>query len=239
MKVEYTKVIKVEELANLIPTKHGATFSQLWQVFRFTRMFKYISHKHYPQIKSAYIKICTHKNLQTLCRLGYLKNPSKDVYCATNKVLPILREAGFNTELLPQEPVGLGDVNELNNTDVFVQTTKLPYFKMLLYPGFGFLIPDALLVQLDEANRKYKLTFLEIEAKKPKWSEYIDKKKENYVRLSKELTFYNWWKDTAPKMNLPVPAIEKFKFSVAFICSLKNDFGAGFTFTDNIQTLSV
>ncbi len=239
MKVEYQKTVKVEELGKLIPTKHGATFSQLWQVFYYTRMFKYVEHRHYPQLKSAFIKICTHKNLRKFCELGYFKSPGKDVYCATNKVLPILKEAGFNTQLLPNEPIGQGDVNEINNTDVFVQAVKLPYFKMILHPSFTFLKPDGLLVRLDEESRRYKLTFLEIEAKKPKWSEYIDKKRENYVRLSKELTFYNWWKEIAPSFGLPVPDISKFNFNVAFVCSLKRDFGTGFTFIDNIQTLSV
>lgn len=230
MKIEYQKTVKVDELAKLIPTKHGATFSQLWQVFNYTRMFKYVEHRHYPKIKPAYIKICTHKNLRKFCELGYFKSPGKDVYSATNKVLPILKEAGYYTELLPNETVGGGDINEINNTDVFVQATKLPHFKMLLFPRFVYLVPDALLVQIDADNKKYKLTFLEIEAQKPKWSEYIYNKRDNYIQLSKELTFYNYWKDIAPKLELPIPEIEKFKFSVSFYCTLNKDFGNGFKF---------
>lgn len=234
MKIEFSKTVKVDELAPLIPFKAGATFSQLWHIFLYTRMFKYISRSHYPKIKSSFNKICTHKNLQKLCEMGYFKNPKQDVYCATNKVIPILKEVGYATELLPQGAVGTGDINELNNTDVFVQATKLKYFKMLLYPQFGYLIPDALLFELDHETKKYKLSFLEIEAKKPKWNDYVEKKRDNYIRLSKTIDFYNYWKETAPKMDLPVPVTEKFKFNVIFICSLNKDFGNGFKMVPQI-----
>ncbi len=86
MKIEYKKTVKVDELAHLIPTKAGATFSQLWQVFYYTRLFKYVHRSQYPKIKVSYNKICTDRNLLKLCELGYLTSPQKDIYCATNKV---------------------------------------------------------------------------------------------------------------------------------------------------------
>jgi len=230
MRIVQQKAVVIDELARLIPTKSGATFSQLWQIFYYTRMFKYMSHNHYAQIKPAFKKICTQKKLLQLCDLGYLKSPSIDVYCATNKVLPILDKAEFNTGLLPPEPVGTGEINERNNTDIFVRMVKEPYFKMLLYPNFGFLRPDALLVQLNEEERKYKLTFLEIEACKPKWNEYLEVKKEKYIQLSGDRMFYDYWNEVAPKLALPIPTIEQFKFSVSFYCTLQKDFGPGFNF---------
>lgn len=233
MKIEFNKTVKVDELAPLIPFKAGATFSQLWQIFLYTRMFKYISRSHYPKIKSSFNKICTHKNLQKMSEMGYLKNPKQDVYCATNKVIPILKEVGYATELLPQGAVGTGDINELNNTDVFVKATKLKYFKMLLFPQFGYLIPDALLLELDNETRKYKLTFLEIEAKKPKWNEYVEKKRDNYLRLSKTLEFYEYWSAIAPKLDLPIPKIDVFKFNVIYICTLTKNYGNGFKFINS------
>ena len=238
MKIEFNKTVKVDELAPLIPFKAGATFSQLWQIFLYTRMFKYVSRSHYPKIKSSFNKICTHKNLQKLCEMGYLKNPRQDVYCATNKVIPILKETGYVTELLPQGAVGTGDINELNNTDIFVQATKLKHFKMLLFPQFGYLIPDALLLQLDSDNNKYKLTFLEIEAQKPKWNNYVENKRDNYIRLSKELSFYNYWNTIAPKLDLPIPTIDKFKFNVTFICTLNKNFGNGFKMVPQISHIN-
>lgn len=235
MEIEQYKAIKIKELEQLIPTKAGATFSSLWQIFHYTRMFKYISYRHFAQLKKQYNKICTYDKLHTLCELGYLKSPQRAVYCATNKVLPILKEAGFNIDVLPGESTGHGDINELNNTDVFVQATKLKYFKTLLYPQFGYLLPDALLIRLDEENKKYKLSFLEIEAQKPKWNEYVEAKRDKYVKLSKNLDFYNWWKDVAVKMDLPIPTIEKFTFNVIFICSLKKEFGNGFKMVSQIS----
>jgi hypothetical protein len=235
MQIENTRTVKVDELAQFIPTNAGATFSSLWQIFYYTRMFKYISYRHFTQLKKHYNKICTYDKLYTLCELGYLRSPQRAVYCATNKVLPILKEAGFNIDILPLESTGYGDINELNNTDVFVQATKLKHFHSLLYPHFKNLIPDALLVRLDEENRKYKLTFLEIEAQKPKWNKYVEAKKEKYVQLSKSLDFYNWWKDVAPKMDLPTPPEEKFSFNVIFICSLKKEFGNGFKVVSQIS----
>lgn len=235
MQIENIRTVKVDELTQFIPTKAGATFNSLWQIFYYTRMFKYISYRHFTQLKKRYNKICTYDNLFGLCELGYLRSPQRAVYCATNKVLPILHQAGYNTEILPAEATGYGDINELNNTDVFVQATKLKYFKTLLYPQFGYLLPDALLVRLDEENRKYKLTFLEIEAQKPKWNKYVEAKRDKYEMLSKSLDFYNWWKDLAPKMELPIPPIENFTFNVVFICSLKKQFGNGFKVVPQIS----
>lgn len=237
MQVEQYKAIKIKELENLVPTKAGATYSQLWQIFYYTRMFKYMSYRNFTQLKTSYNKICTYDKLHTLCELGYFKSPQRAVYCATNKVLPILEEVGYPIELLPAEATGFGDINELKNTDAFVKTFKLPYFKMLLFPRFNNLIPDALVVQLDEDSRKYKLTFLEIEATKSKWDEYLLDKRDKYVKLSKELTFYNTWKDIAPKLGIPIPNITDFKFSVLFVCSIQKNFGKGFKFVSDISNV--
>jgi hypothetical protein len=233
MKIEQYKSVMIEELQGLVPTKAGATYMQLWNIFHYTRMFKYVSYRHFVQIKKSFNKICTYDKLYQLCELGYLKSPARAVYCATNKVLPILKEVGLNVAILPEEPVGKGYVNELNNTDIFVRLTKEPHFRAIVYPNFGFLRPDGLLIQLDEENRKYKLTFLEIEAKKPKWSEYIENKREKYLKLSRELTIYNYWKDVVSKLSLPVPAIEQFQFSVSFYCTIEKDFGPGFRFINS------
>ena len=229
------RIVKVNELAHLIPTKAGATFSQLWQIFYYIRLLKYVHKKQLPKIKKSFDKICTHDKLQELCALGYLKNPQIDVYCAKDKVLPILKEAGFITETLPSETSGKGDINELQNTEALIRILKQKYYYTFLYPSFGYLIPDALLVQKDSENRKCKLVFLEIEAKKPQWEKYIENKRDNYLRLEKDIQFYNYWKITAPKLGLTIPPIDRLKFSVHFICNIEKDFGKGFTFQPNTK----
>jgi hypothetical protein len=230
LQIEYKKIVKVDELAQLIPFRAGATFSQLWQVFYYTRLFKYMHRKYYPQIKTAFNKICTDKNLKILCDLGYFKNPQKDIYRATNKVLPILKEAGFPVNVLPDEPVGNGDINELNNTESFIKLIKLPYFYTLLYPNFRYLIPDALMVQNNVEMKKYKLTFIEIESKKPDWENYIKLKQENYFRLSKDFLVYKKWCEYCELLKIEKPQLNDFKFSVLFICDRQLDLGKGFRF---------
>ena len=180
-----------------------------------------------------------------MCRLGYLKSPQRELYCATDKVLPVLDAAGFNIDILPAEPVGKGDSNELHNTDVFVEAIKLEHFCALVYPQFwqkqggqAYLIPDALLVLHDKICKKYKLLFLEIEAEKPNWNEWIDRKRENYLKLSKDIGFYNYWEKIAPCLGLSCPEHAKLKFSVCFVGEIKKEFGNEFQFVHTLSSLS-
>lgn len=190
----------------------------MWQIFYYTRLFKYVHRQHYPKIKPAYNKICTAKNLKKLCTLGYFKSPQKDIYCATNKVLPILKETGdFPVDTLPNEVEGKGSINELNNTEVFIDLLKQERYYTLLYCDFGYIIPDALMVQLDKENKRYKLTFLEIEAHKPDWDNYIEGKKKNYLKLAKDIQFFNYWEKICPLLDLPQPKIETLKFNYKII----------------------
>lgn len=241
MSIEYKKVVKVDEVAHLIPTKQGATFNQLWQVFYYTRMLKYATYRHYVLIKRSFNKICTFKNLQALCELGYLKSPRHEVYCATDKVLPILNEAGYNTKILPAVPVGQGYINEIKNSDVFVQAIKLEHFCALLYPQFKespdkspYLKPDALLVLHDADEKKYKLIFLEVETEKSNWDNYLETKKENYLKLSSDIGFYYYWNKMCGLLGFPKPDISKIKFSVKFIGSINKNFGDGFFCLQNL-----
>jgi hypothetical protein len=177
----------------------------------------------------------TKQNLDYLCTLGYLKQVQEDIFCAKDKALTILKEVKYNRklDLLPAEPVGNGDINELNNTAVFLQALKLKHFYTLLYPNFEYLKPDALLVLRNE--NAYKLTFLEIEQKKPNWQEYLDKKRDNYLRLAKDYDFYNYWKNTCVYLNLSIPDNKSLKFSVCFVGDIKRDFGNGFIFTSKLE----
>lgn len=92
------------------------------------------------------------------------------------------------------------------------------------------MIPDSLLVQNDTKTRKYKLTFIEVENKKPGWEDYLVSKHENYIRLSKDIIVYKKWCNYCDFLEIEKPKISNFKFSVLFICNKKLDFGKGFRF---------
>lgn len=201
------------ELARFIPFNGGATWSMLWKVLYYTRLLKYVHWEQYKKINKNFTKICRKDNLYALCETGLLKSPATDVFITTNKALPILKEAGFPTETLPKESTGKGDINELNNTEAFIGLMKQPHFYTLLYPNFSYLIPDALLVLKDEVNRRYKLTFIEVERKKPEWEDYIATKIKNYDRLSVDIEFYSKWQEYSELLGLPKPDISKVKFN--------------------------
>ena len=236
MEIVYKKVVRLEELADCVPQPAGATWAALWQIFYYTRLFKYVRREHLIQIKPHYNKICTEKNLKKFCRLGYFKSPQLGIYCATDKVLPYIKEAGFITEILPKETEGKGDTNELNNTDVLIHTLKVPNFYALLFPQFKrsdgrpYLKPDALLVQRNEIKRRYKLTFLEVEAKKSDWEYYLNQKRESYLKLAEDSNFYNYWSSVCPHLGFPKPDIESLSFSVCVVGNIKEDLGKGFRF---------
>jgi len=234
LNIEHKKVVKIDELAEIIPFKQGATWNSLWQIFYYTRLFKYVNRSFYPKIKVAFNKICTDRKLLKLCELGYLYSPQKDVYCASNKVLPILKEVGFNTEILPPAPQGIGNINELNNTEVFIDSIKVESFYTLLYYNFGYIVPDALMVLLDKEKSRYKLIFLEIEAQKPDWLDYIENKINNYFKLARDMQFYNYWIKHCKLLKITPPAIEDLNFSVCIIGKIKKELITGFIFTENL-----
>ncbi|MCX6121922.1 MAG: hypothetical protein NTX44_09915 [Ignavibacteriales bacterium] len=154
------------------------------------------------------------------------------VYVSTPRSLDILKEAGYDTRAVPKNFNGEGGINELNNTEVFIQALKLPDFKALLYPSFDYLRPDALLVRAND--KAYKLEFLEIEASKAGWSDWLESKRINYLKLARDKRVYNYWKEKSYHLDLPVPSINTFKFSVVFVCKLKKDFGQGFNFLSSL-----
>ncbi|MFH1052773.1 MAG: hypothetical protein V1779_17775 [bacterium] len=139
----------------------------------------------------------------------------------------------IDISLLPEIPKGKGDINELNNTDVFIQALKLPDFYFLLYPNFEYLIPDALMVL--KQNYQYKLVFIEVEAQKPNWDSYLENKLQNYIKLSQNIDVYNYWISVAPKLKLRIPTIDEFKFTVAIIGNITKDWGDCFIFRKSLN----
>jgi hypothetical protein len=223
-------ILVIDELKPLL--SGGATFSSLYRALYYTRKLRYLRHDQYKHIDPLLSKICTKNKLKQLCELKYLKEVSPKVYTATNKVMPVLQQAKFLTRFLPAEPEGTGGINALNNTEVFIQALKIEHYYDLIFPNFGYIEPDALLIQKNED--KLKLTFLEIEAQKYGWADYLEKKKENYLLLAKDLKFYDYWKNYSRILNLKELTQQELKFSVTFICSLQKDFGEGFNFLTKI-----
>jgi hypothetical protein len=235
---EELKLVKVPELEPVLNKPAGAGWSLLWHLFFYTRMLKYVHKKQFKEINTSFNKLTTKDKLSQLCKLGYLREVKPQVYIATNKVIPILKRTGFPISILPDQSTGTGELNEMNNTEVLIQATKLPHFYALLYYDFVYIRPDALLVQFDPTKNRYKLTFLEIESKKPNWETYLITKRDNYNRLAKDKIFYDYWKETAPKLHLFFPPSGDLKFSVTFVGNLSKDFGDGFSFISQVSNLS-
>jgi len=223
-----SKVVVIEELKPLL--KGGSTWLSLFKVMYYTRQYRYIRADQYKLIDPLFSKICTKPKLKTLVDLGYFRGDK--VYTATNKVMPVLQKAGFLTRFLPAETEGTGGINALNNTEVFIQALKVENYYTLLFPNFIYLEPDALLIQ--NYGEKYKLTFLEIESEKFGWDGYLENKRNNYLKLAKDLAFYDFWKTASKILGLRIPTKQELKFNVTFVCSLQRDFGKGFNFKQQI-----
>lgn len=223
---------KVEPI--LQKSSKNRSYKLVWDLFYKTRLLKYVHHEQYSRIRNTFTKISAYPKLKHLCQEGYLEECGNKIFVATDNVLPILKELPYyNINLLPKnKSKGKGDINEILNTEAFIELSKQKDFYTLLYPTVfresHNLIPDALLVLKED--QKYKLTFLEVEAKKPQWIETLVNKRNNYLLLAKDYRFYDYWKDTAEKIGLYVPPLGKLKFSVSFICTIKENFGEGFNF---------
>ncbi len=211
-----------------------ATYHMLYD----TRMLKYVHKDQFTKIRTTYGRFTSHKSLSYLCDKGWLEERTENVYSTADKTLPVLQAKGHNIDILPRTITGKGLINEIQNTESFIKLMKIQYFKALLYPAFGvqkvWLRPDALLVREDEKNRRYKLTFLEIEAQKPDWQNHIEGKKEKYIRLARDIEFYNMWLILATKLGFPQPDISRVKFSVYIIGNISKNFGKGFTFLKEV-----
>lgn len=221
----------MEFLKDIIPLSGGGSYKLLWDMLYHIRLLKYVRQSDLKLINPRYSKICAIKKLDKLVEIGWLSNPSSNVYIANDAVLPVLKDNGYLIKTLPKTE-GYGGENELNNTSVFIQALKLPDFLALLYPSFDYIRPDALLVRGD--NVRYRLEFLEVEYVKPDWVNWLENKRTNYLKLAQDKKVYGYWKAQANYLNLPIPPINSFRFSVLFIGKIKLDFGAGFNFVESL-----
>jgi hypothetical protein len=220
------------ELRDIIPLESGGSFKLLWDMLYHIRLLKYVRQSDLKLINTRYSKICSTKKLDRLVNLELLKNTDKDIYTATDKTLSFLKDNGYNIKTLPKSIDGHGGINEINNTEVFIQALKLPDFKILLYPSFEYIRPDALLVRMN--SKGYKLEFLEVEASKLGWNDWLENKRINYLKLARDRQAYAYWKSQCTYLDISPPDIKDFKFSVIFVCSIKIDFGQGFNFLERL-----
>ncbi len=218
---------------DIIPLNSGGSYKLLFDMFYHIRQLKYVRQSHLKQINPRYSKICAINKLNKLVEKEFLENTYDDVYIATDKVLPKIKKNGYNIKLLPKESKGKGEINQLNNTEVFIQALNLPDYKTLLYPNFDYIEPDALLVRIKD--NAYKLEFLEIEASKSNWPEWLENKRTNYLKLANDPQVYSYWKAHCTYLKLEAPDIKDFKFSVSIIGKIKKDFETGFNFIDNLN----
>jgi hypothetical protein len=221
------------DIVGILPKdRKNKSFALVWDLFYYIRLFKYVHVRHFQKIRKRFSHIQAAWKLDHLCKLGYLYSPQQDIYTATDKAVAVLNEISYHKpRIFPPELRGEGSINELNNTEVFIQALKMPCFSTLLYHDFGYIIPDALMMQRHNILPYYKLTFLEIEASKPDWENYLEKKRNNYLRLSQDIAFYNYWASVCPLLDLPKPDIAKLGFSVCIIGNIVKNFGYGFKFT--------
>lgn len=223
--------------------KDGKTvrsYQQFYRLFYFIRLLKYSTQEQLKSIKfSGNSKVATKDILLKLVDLGLIDkiNNSGDIFIPNETTDKIVQAVAYKTsgyfKLFANLPKGKDAVNEIKNTEIFVQALKMKYYHFLLFPEFGYVYPDALLVQKD--GDRYKLTFLEIEIKQSNWSERLDRMRENYLKLSNDIAVYEYWKDIAEKVNLKVPEINDFKFSVSIICDTERDWEEGFEFKKSLN----
>ena len=210
----------------------GGSLKDIYRLLYHIALLKYSTIEHLKKTHKTASKVATKPKLEKLSELGFI-NSQFDIYTATQQTHEILKRIrigkwDIDIDLLPGLPEGYGSINELNNTDVFIQALNLQDYYTLLYPNFSYLRPDALLVLKQE--KRYRLAFLEIEAGKSNWDAWLDAKRYNYLKLAKDQRVFEYWQKTAPKLNLPVPMIDEFKFSVSIIGNITKQWGEGFNF---------
>lgn len=195
------------EYPDLKPLTKGASFHQVIQTLYFAHLLRYSTQEHLKAVGSW--KIATKNKLETLVALGYLVKTG-EVFKSTTKTLELLIKLDYNRSILPPPAEGAGV--EIYNSLQLVKIIKAPFYKHLLYPHFGYLIPDALAVFVD--GNRYQLRFIEVEAKKPKWEEYIDDKRRKYERLARDEQVYRYWREMSQYLGLKCPNMADFRFKL-------------------------
>jgi len=222
--------------AILKPLAAGASLNDIYRLLYHISLLKYSTAELLKTTHATAFKVATKPKLDKLVSNGFI-NEKFNVYTANAQTLEILKMVKINKskvdiELLPNPPKGYGGINELNNSEVFARAIHRDYYYSLLYPNFSYVRPDALLVL--KQNDEFRLTFLEIEADKSNWDDWLNRKRYNYLKLSKDIEVYNYWEKISQRLSLPNPGLSDFKFTVTVIGDTKKDWGKGFYFVENL-----
>jgi len=232
LKDEIDVYVLQEKLIAGFTLNSWGSYEAIWDMLHDIRRLKYVRRNQLSSINNRYTKTCSPKKITRLIELGLIKKTDNGVLLSTAQSLQFLKLLNFNTQILPKDISGDGNINELNNTEVFIQALKLPDFIALLYPNFEYLRPDALLVR--GTKERYKLEFLEVEASKSNWNDWLENKRINYLKLAGEKRPFSYWVSQCKLLDLPIPDIKDFRFSVSIIGKIKKDFETGFNFMENL-----
>jgi hypothetical protein len=219
------------------PIASGGSLNDVYRLLYHVSLLKYSTYDLLQKTHHTAFKVATKPKLNQLVKLGYI-NSKFDIYTANRLTIEILKKIKIakrriDIDLLPNLPEGYGNINELNNTEIFVQALNLDNYHCLLFPNFGYVRPDALLVLKQDSQ--YKLTFLEIEKPKSNWESYLDQKRINYLKLSQDIEVYNYWMSVVDKLGLSPVELSDFKFTVTIVSSIKKDWGEGFVFVEELS----
>ena len=195
------------DLAELV---RGASWKQLFSTLYRLALVRYGTHR---LLNPVNIKIATKRKLKKLVNLGYLSVNPTGVYTVTPKCLNLLKEHGYNTKILQKDFTGQGTGDTLVKSAVILNIMRDPDFYSVFYPNFTYLIPDACIVY--KKGDKARLAFLEVEQEKGNWQMYLEKKRENYLKLAREVEVYSkWWKRWSGLLDMNYCKPEEFCFSV-------------------------
>jgi hypothetical protein len=134
--------IKQELEPILYSGNKNRSYKLIWDILYYTRLLKYVHRLQYKEIRTRLSLAATRKSLSHLCKLGYLKEVKPNIFCSMDKAIALLKDIdyvtpkGYGLDLLPAEGTGKGELNEMNNTRVFLEALSLDDFYALLYPNF-------------------------------------------------------------------------------------------------------
>ena len=203
------------DLAELVK---GSSFSQLFSLLHILAQVRYADK---AQLNTCNFKLATRAKLLKLEHLGYLTCKNK-VYSVTSKTIELLKENDYPVSHFTGDLRGEGGKEEICKAAVKLEALKLPDFYRLIYPNFTYLIPDFALVF--KRDHQAKLVFVEVETEKPKWNEYLENKRMNYLTLSADHDIWAvWWKVHSTKLNLAWCREDEFSFSVWCVGNFKAD----------------
>lgn len=217
----------------------GGSYQSFFQWLHNAALMRYTTEEHLKQLHEYAGKYATPKKLNTLREAGYIAAiRNGDVFVLTKKGFQALDEQPkLNTSILQRDFRGMDLKHTLEITQALINIRQEEHFFTVFYPTLTVfnsdqreLKPDACIVYRKE--NAYKIVFLEVENPKPDsyWTEHLEGKHDQYNRIAKDIRTFDWWKEQAGKLKLPIPVLPDFCFSIRVIGNIKKEWGEGFEF---------